>query len=296
MDGFDIRYARGGDAASVRALWALCFPGEAAFAEYFFARLYRPERALLAVGPDGPAAMLHIMPFEMAWLGQTVPVGYVYGVGTHPAFRRRGLAAGLLDQALFEMHLRGCTFAALIPQEAWLFDFYRPFGFAAVFRRPTVGYAAPGGVHTARAADIEALNRRYEIHLARRPHLLRTQAHWENILEECALAGGRVLMDDADGYAVYADGSDVPVECFGAGAAETGPACPFGCLRVVQAGRALAMAAQAGRRVPDAELRDACAPWNNGRLTAVGGCQMDPSDLAVWLFDGTAPYMQLMHN
>ncbi|MDR0670999.1 MAG: GNAT family N-acetyltransferase [Oscillospiraceae bacterium] len=294
MDGFDIRYARRADTAPVRALWSLCFPGEAAFADHFFARLYRPEQALLAVGPGGPAAMLHVLPFEMAWLGRRVPVGYVYGVGTHPAFRRRGLAAALLDQAMFEMHLRGHVFAVLIPQEAWLFDFYRPFGFAAVFRRSTVGYAAQGGVRAARAADVEALNRRYEEHLAHRPHLLRTPAHWESVLEECALAGGRVLMDDLDGYAVYMDGSDEPVECFGAGAAETGPARPFGCLRVVQAGQALAAAAQAGRRAPDAGLWDACAPWNNKALT--DGDPMDPCELAEWLFDGAAPYMQLMHN
>ncbi|MDR0382299.1 MAG: GNAT family N-acetyltransferase [Oscillospiraceae bacterium] len=295
MDGFAIRYARGADAASVRALWALCFPGEAAFTEYFFARLYRPEQALLAVGPEGPAAMLHIMPFEMAWLGQTVSVGYVYGVGTHPAFRRRGLAGALIDQALFEMYLRGCVFSVLIPQEEWLFDFYRPFGFAAVFHRFAVGYTAPRGVRAARAEDIEALNRRYETHLARRPHLLRPPAHWENILEACALAGGQVLMDDADGYAVYADGSGGPVECFGTGAAETGPARPFGCLRVVRADRALAAAARAGRRAPDADLQDAYAPWNNGALPAGGG-RMEPYELAEWLFDGAAPYMRLMHD
>lgn len=293
---FEIRYARPGDKEDVRALWDECFPDDGAFSAYFFDCLYRPERALLSVGPDGPASMLHMMPYEMAWLGRTVPVGYVYGVGTHPAFRRRGLAADLIDQALFEMHLRGQIFSVLIPQEECLFDFYRPFGYASVFETAAPRYEPADMPRKAGAGDIALLNRVYEAHMDTRPHLLRTPEHWADILRESALGGGQVLISGEAGYAVYA-GGDAPVECFGPGAGTSGPPRLFGCLRVVEAARALAIWKEAGRATPPVALDDPFAPWNAAALPIrEGAAVMGAAELAARLFTEDRPYMQLMHN
>jgi len=298
---FCIRYAQNTDLPLVKQLWDVCFPGESTFADCFFGSLYDPSRALLSVTEDGrPASMLHMMPYTLCWLGRETPVSYVYGVGTHPDFRMRGLAAGLIDQALFEMHLRGVLFSALIPQEKWLFDFYRPFGYAPVCTLAPRSYDFSGAPRPADENDIPLLDALYEAAMAGRAHILRRPEHWLSQLRECALGGGRILLDGAQGYAVYPSRDDAPSECFGPGARDLGKADAFGCLRVVDAARAAAMSRQAGTAVPGGTLDDPYAPWNIG---ALGGPSMSgPEDainiaeLAEFLFAGDAPYMQLMHN
>ncbi len=234
---YNITHAAPAHLAGVKALWELCFPGEAAFADYFFRRLYEPKNALLAVDEqDSPCAMVHLMPHKMVWCGQTVDVSYIYGVGTHPAHRRQGLSRGLMEQALFELHLRGAVFALLIPQEPWLFDFYRAMGFASVFSLPRFADAADKS--PASPEDISRLSALYEKHMAERPHLLRNKAHWEQIFEECALSGGGVFFTGEDGYLVLA-GKDTVTERLGA--TPLPPETPFGCARVVTAARAVSI-------------------------------------------------------
>ncbi|MDR3208107.1 MAG: GNAT family N-acetyltransferase [Oscillospiraceae bacterium] len=298
---YDLRYARPEDAPSVKALWDICFPGEAPFSDYFFAELYDPAYALLCVREDGsPAGMLHMLPCAMRWLGREVPTAYIYGLAVHPDDRRRGVASDLLDQALFEMHLRGILLAVLIPQEDWLFSFYRPFGFAPVFRHPKRTYRFAQTPRPAGEGDIPLLGALYEAHLGARAHLTRPPAHWRQILRECALSGGRVLLDGHDGYAVYPDGGDEPSECFGPGAAEAGPPVPFGCLRIVKAVRALELAAQAGRSTPKGPAEDDYAPWNlapeDGTAAPPDAPVWDAAALAEALFAPDNPYMHLMHN
>ncbi len=300
---FTLRYAVAADKPAVKTLWTACFPGEPAFTDYFFEELYVPDNALLCVGEDGaPAAMLHMLPYTMVWLGREVPVSYVYGVGTHPDYRRRGLAADLMDQALFEMHLRGVLFSVLIPQEEWLFDFYRPFGYAAVFTKSERAYTFAGTARPAGGADIPLLQALYERHLKGHAHLLRTEEHWRSILKECELSGGRVLLDGEEGYAVFAgDPAERPAECFGPGARVDGAVLPFGCLRVVEAGRVSALLRHEGQPVPACVLDDPYAPWNvnalaepDGKLTP--GTPLSAGELAELVFKNMEPYMQLMHN
>ncbi len=297
-----VRYARADDTRQVKTLWEACFPGETAFSEYFFKSLYRPEQALLSVLSDGRlGAMVHMLPYTMMWLDQEVPMSYVYGVGTHPDCRRRGLAAGLMEQAFFEMHLRGVLFSTLIPQEDWLFDFYRPFGYAPVAFQPPRDYVFAATPRAATSADIPQLDALYRQHTKHAAHVIRNDEQWRAILEECALAGGRVVLDGAQGYAVYPGPDAAPTECFGPGARETGAACPFGCLRVVEADRAVALARRAGMSVPDGRLHDRSAPWNYGTQDSQAGALanekvLEMHELAEILFFEKNFYMQLMHN
>ena len=294
-----IRYARADDRLLVKTLWATCFPDEDAFTNYFFERLYDPSRALLCVREDGhPAAMLHMLAHTMMWLGHEVPVTYVFGVGAHPDLRRRGLASGLLDQALFEMHLRGTMFSVLIPQEDWLFGFYRTFGYAPVFMQPSRTYTFAETPRPADENDIPLLCSLYEKALAGRPHLLRTPEHWHDVLQECVLGGGQVLMDGVRGYAVFPQAKSAPTECFGPGAQETGPESAFGCLRIVDAVRVCALLRQAGHPVPEGVLDDPFAPWNVDALGSESktGTALDIAEFASCLFAENPPYMQLMHN
>ncbi len=120
-----LRYAEKYDEAKLKALWELCFPGEMEFSDLFFSEIYRPENALVCVDGSEISAMLHMIPCEMDHCGRRIPVSYVYGGGTHPDYRKKGLAAALIEQAFFEMHLRRVALSVLIPQNDKLFEYYK---------------------------------------------------------------------------------------------------------------------------------------------------------------------------
>ncbi len=346
----DIRYADPDDKAALVSLWRLCFPQDERFTAYFFDTLYRPDQALMLTVDGTPAAMLHMFPRTLHWLGQDVPVSYLYGVGTHPDFRRRGLARVLLEQALFEMHLRGVFFTVLIPQEPWLFDFYAPMGFAPVFTLPRFAFSEDpnhmGSNNTLQAdADlslhagpehIPLLQGVYEEAMAGRTHIHRTENHWLSVLTECAMAGGEILLVRRNGqwgFAVYTGLGGGLLESFGVCATAKGPVRPFGCLRVVNARRVLALYPSAvldgasdsynthGDVLPSENvvlIQDEMAPWNNGthklptpllkawKRGVAGTVEkgvvdpeapvLTPFTLAQLLFDADAPYMNLMHD
>jgi len=322
-----LRYAEAGDKDGLRKLWSLCFPGEQAFTDYFFSEIYRPENALLI--EDGEiAAMLHMLPRSFVFGDRELSVSYVYGVGTHPDFRRRGLSASLMDQAFFEMHLRSVALSVLIPQEPWLFDFYRQFGYAEVFRlrkektAPAQRERVP--IRSAEHKDLDSLNRLYEQAMARRCFVKRSPTHWRQIIREAGLSGGEVYVAEIDNkpaaYAVYS--GDTVIESAGqdenlrrglvsevirkAGLAERAqllPADPagerFGCARIIEARACMEALMPEGLDCFISE--DRLCPWNNGagKQDQAGQEPVGPEQMANKLFSpqrGRAPYMNLMHN
>ena len=53
----------------------------------------------------------------------------IYGVATDPDYRGRGLASGLMREAMRRIAEEGADAAILIPSQESLKDFYAPFGF-----------------------------------------------------------------------------------------------------------------------------------------------------------------------
>lgn len=115
------------DELACKRLWIEVFGDDEAFVDTFIIRYYSRRRVVTATVDGQLAAMLHLVPFDTP-LGRTT---YIYGVATAPAFRRRGLAAGLMREAMRRIGERGDDAAFLIPTpgEAWLREFYGSFGF-----------------------------------------------------------------------------------------------------------------------------------------------------------------------
>lgn len=88
-------------------------------------RLTDPKQIWGCFFQEKLAAKLHLLPFH-TWLnGQRFAMGGIAGVATWPEYRRNGMVAKLLLQALKVMREQGQTLSFLAP---FKFEFYRKYG------------------------------------------------------------------------------------------------------------------------------------------------------------------------
>ena len=129
-----IRYATDGDRDAVAGLWKNAFGDSDRYIRFAVENLFRPERCLLAAGPDGdPMAMLHLLPAAYADGNGTFPVQYIYAAATWPVFRRQGWMSALIDAACEAGEKAGCRFTCLLPAGRGLYDYYGKRGFRPAF-------------------------------------------------------------------------------------------------------------------------------------------------------------------
>ncbi len=132
-----IRFAALSDLPEIRALWELCFPDDTGFNDYYFAHDFVLDTTLLYELEGKIAAMVQMLPYTVRIGAEPVSATYIYGACTHPDFRRRHLMSALLEWSFDYDRAHGVQASMLIPQEAWLFDFYRPFGYEPRFTLTT---------------------------------------------------------------------------------------------------------------------------------------------------------------
>ena len=258
----------------LRSLWALCFPEDDG--ARYFEREYRPCDALIYEDGGTVRAMLHILPRSLRLFGKSVPAGYIFAVGTHPENRGQGLAGDLVEQALFELHLRGVPLAMLLPCSEGVQALYRKYGFVRVGHRVLLETVHDGRPATEK--DIPALSALYDAAYPCRAE--RTAGDWAEILFEydVKIYGG--------GYRVY-DGRGVleqipePPEA---------PPHPLAAMLKVSDKRPLyALAEGAGLELSRCGPSAYC-PWDNG--SAVYGA---PPPEGIF-FENRMPYVNLLHN
>ena len=151
-----IRFGKKEDQKRLEELFDLCFPGEEGFVRWFFQKIWKPENTLL-LGEEPLQAMLQLLPVQLC-RGETCGRGrYIYGVGTHPSFRGKGLAGALLEEARKKGEEQGIDLLMLIPQEPSLFEYYQRFGYRTAFwmeERSIKAYEGEGRLSAARAEDL----------------------------------------------------------------------------------------------------------------------------------------------
>ncbi len=114
-------------------LWRCCFDDSEDFICRFFGQVYQDEYAWTMEKDGRIVCAMQLLPYTMNYYGQAVPVTYIYGVCTHPDYRRRGYMHQLLEQAFVRLKEQGSGLAFLIPAHDWLFDCYRKSGFTEAF-------------------------------------------------------------------------------------------------------------------------------------------------------------------
>jgi len=121
------------DITELAALWKNVFNDTDEFINLFFRKKYRPENAVIIRYSNRIVAALHIVPYSIKSGDSIVPAAYICGVCTVKEERGKGLMNSIMKEAESIIFKRGYKASFLIPQETWLFDVYKKYGFSLPF-------------------------------------------------------------------------------------------------------------------------------------------------------------------
>lgn len=151
----DYGKSRRKDLPALTVLWERCFGDAPADTNDFWDALFDSIGVFCAYVDGIPAAGLCTLPATLTDdCGEEQPAAYLYAVCTAPEYRRRGLCAGLTAYAERALAEKGCAFAALVPAEEALFDFYRKLGYKTAFYHKK--YTIPAADCSAKCTCISA--------------------------------------------------------------------------------------------------------------------------------------------
>lgn len=134
--------AKPSDTEELIALWKLCFPEDAEedgflrdFFATFLAEAEDPADIVTARTDDGSviAAMAVLIPVVLHTGGKNYPIYYLYAMGTHPEYRKKGIGLQLLSFADETAGANGKCGIALLPADPGLSGFYAKAGYEDAF-------------------------------------------------------------------------------------------------------------------------------------------------------------------
>lgn len=196
-----IRQPTASETALLKGLWARCFSDTSEEQAWYFENLYQPRQVLADFEGDCPVAMLQKIPAALQVGEKAHSAAYIYGVCTHPDYRRQGRMARLLKQAE-----EGVDYLFLKPENPVV---YQPFGYVSCSAQAVFTKAFPekkGAFCDCPTAD--ELNGLWQQYLSDFPFgALRDAAWWRKAV---AFSGhARTLLRNGVpvAYAVYGDGA-----------------------------------------------------------------------------------------
>lgn len=133
MSAVRLRVAAPEDYPLLAELWQLAFQDAQQVIERFFATCVQPDSILLAEQDGKPRAVLYRIDAALRAGAQSVPAAYIYAAATHPAYRRQGLMAQLLEYAKRLCRAQGYPLLFLTPATPQLFTYYAKNGFSPAF-------------------------------------------------------------------------------------------------------------------------------------------------------------------
>jgi GNAT superfamily N-acetyltransferase len=130
-----------------------------------------------------PVSCVQIFTKQIRLRRETIRLGGIGSVGTHPDHRGKGLASNLLRRAVEEMQTRNMALSLLFTGR---FTFYEPLGWVSIPQSRLSFHARPGEHQTGRPfrptdrADVERLYERYSMDLETRT--TRDARYWDGQL------------------------------------------------------------------------------------------------------------------
>lgn len=121
----------------VRELWRQCFNDSEEFINLYFSLRYSDDINTCIREEGKVVSALQRIPYTMTCFGEEIPMAYISGACTAPAYRNKGLMTQLLASAHRRMYEEGKWLSALIPAEEWLAGYYARSGYALSFQQHT---------------------------------------------------------------------------------------------------------------------------------------------------------------
>lgn len=115
-----------------RKLWEAVFNDPEPFVNLYFTRVYQSDFNVTVQIDRKVVAALQALPFDILWKGSRCNTVYMSGICVDENYRRQHVGKSLLRQAHFSNYYKDKVFAALIPAEEWLYDWYGKLGYARV--------------------------------------------------------------------------------------------------------------------------------------------------------------------
>lgn len=150
------------DDAALTALWQVCF-GDAKSEIEAFWHIAKPTVFLAKENGRVVSMLCALFSPLIDSGGKSQTAAYLYALCTAPEYRGRGLCRGLLSFAEKEMK-KHAAYAALVPSEASLFDFYEKLGYRTAFYHKKYRVAAAGSAKIKRL-DIDGYRNLRELQL-----------------------------------------------------------------------------------------------------------------------------------
>ncbi len=127
-------FATSKDIDSLKELWHIVFGDDLSYIDFFFQNCYPFSRAVVAKNDENKViAMLFLIPSKALIDGKEHKTEYIYAVGTHPDYRKRGISGELLSFTHKALKNEGALFSYLRPAEQSLFGFYEKYGYKTLF-------------------------------------------------------------------------------------------------------------------------------------------------------------------
>lgn len=136
-------------------MWNICFPQDSMrFIRFYFDKIYANNETLVYIENGQPVASLQMIPFQIK-TGYTIhKAGYISGAMTHPDYRKKGIMAQLLTASFEFMRVKGYNYTFLIPQEEYLVDYYKKFGYINAFPEYFTSWRCPAEIKIRRNIKI----------------------------------------------------------------------------------------------------------------------------------------------
>ena len=118
-------------------MWKTVFGDSDEYMEIYFREKYRNENTLIYFDQGKAVSSLQMLPFNFSFHGSEISIAYFSGLCTLPEARRKGFMGELIKKAFDVMVKKDIPLAILVPQDAGVMSFYRPFGFKQTFNAGT---------------------------------------------------------------------------------------------------------------------------------------------------------------
>lgn len=181
-----IRYALPEEKEAIIELFNICFPGEEKFAEWFFENIYDNNNTLVYECDGRLAAALQMLPVILCDGENTYRSSYLYGVGTLPEYRGKGIMTHVINYSFDLGKKNGIDYSVLIVQEQSLLEYYKRFGFKKFFSVGEKTIKADNALidfRNLKKSDMDDLNKLYELSCEGKLYALRDKKHYASLFD-----------------------------------------------------------------------------------------------------------------